>query len=65
MMGPDSVGMPLHVRVDCAAIHARTALDFLAQSDTADSTQARTIWDSHARNAIRRCIDRLEDRWDS
>lgn len=65
MMAPDSVSMPLQVRIDLAVIHAQTALYFLDEADVADSPDAKAIWHTHARNAVSKCIDRLEDRWDT
>lgn len=65
MMAPDSVSTPFQMRMDLAVIHAQTALTFVAEADASDSPEARAIWNTHASNAIRRCIDRLEDRWDS
>lgn len=64
-MSPELIPTPFQTRIDMAVIHAQTALNFVAEAATADSAEARSIWHTHARNAISKCIDRLEDRWDT
>lgn len=55
----------LELRADLALISARHAEDCLRRASEMTDAELQAIWVTHALDGITRCIDRLEDRWDT